>query len=270
MSNNEKVRLEYRESAFQKRLQTFAIIDISHTDLISFFNDAFHFFNDQIYNIQRDNGMIKVGACLSAEFKKVMGLGDGSKTEKQTIYIQTKSGVLDFGTNLERFYHKHNDVITTGSGFTLAAINELVVQANKYQPLHALSYIQLPKYLMTKKAIINVKNNDNQCFKWAVLSALHPVDHQAERVSKYIKYENELNFTGIEFPMKINQISKFERLNDSISINVYHFDSKAKAIFPLRVTKKVKSHHIHLLLLTAEIVYTCVDIDADKNFAVGT
>ena len=39
--------------------------------------------------------------------------------------------------------------------------------------------------LKIKNAIINVKNNDEYCIIWAVLSALYPVAKDARRVTKY-------------------------------------------------------------------------------------
>ena len=59
-----------------------------------------------------------------------------------------------------------------------------------YSPLRGSSYIELPKELAVKKAIINMKNEDDQCFKWAVTRALNPVDKNAAdnrlyRVSKH-------------------------------------------------------------------------------------
>ena len=66
----------------------------------------------------------------------------------------------------------------------------LYVNIAKYTPLKGSSYIELPKYLKKKKAIINVKNQDNECLKWALLSALHPVEHGShpDRVSKYTNH----------------------------------------------------------------------------------
>ena len=83
-----------------------------------------------------------------------------------------------------------------GSGWALSRVVCLYVNIAKYQPLKGSSYVELPKYLQTKKAIVNVKNQDNECLKWALLSALHPVEHGShpDRVWKYKPYENELNF----------------------------------------------------------------------------
>ena len=48
------------------------------------------------------------------------------------------------------------------------------------------SYIPLPGWLEKKKAIINPKNKDNECFKWAVIAGLkwEGIDCHPERISK--------------------------------------------------------------------------------------
>ena len=71
---------------------------------------------------------------------------------------------------------------------------------------HGRSYIPTPKGIEAKEAVVNVQNKDNQCFKWAVLSALHPLAKHANRVFHYKKFENELDFTGISFPVMLDDI----------------------------------------------------------------
>ena len=46
----------------------------------------------------------------------------------------------------------------------------------KCVPLGGSSYIPLSKFLAAKKAIINLKNEDDECFKWAITRALNPVE----------------------------------------------------------------------------------------------
>ena len=60
---------------------------------------------------------------------------------------------------------------------------------------------ELPKNIYDTKSIVNVKNDDHECFKWSVLAALHPAEYHAERLIHYKPFKDELNFTGIEFPM---------------------------------------------------------------------
>ena len=56
------------------------------------------------------------------------------------------------------------------------------------------SYIPLPDHLAKKKALINLKNEDNECFKWAVTRALNPADKNVERIDKKLKEKaKELN-----------------------------------------------------------------------------
>ena len=54
----------------------------------------------------------------------------------------------------------------------------------KYVPLGDSSYISLSKFLAAKKAIINLKNEDDECFKWAITRALNPVEKNSERIDK--------------------------------------------------------------------------------------
>ena len=37
------------------------------------------------------------------------------------------------------------------------------------------SYIPLPDWIMRKKAIINIQNEDKKCFIWCILRYLHPI-----------------------------------------------------------------------------------------------
>ena len=45
------------------------------------------------------------------------------------------------------------------------------------------------------------------------VSALHPVEENAHWVLNYKKFEDGLSFTGISFPVKLNDIPQFEKLN---------------------------------------------------------
>ena len=47
------------------------------------------------------------------------------------------------------------------------------------------------------QACVNVRNDDQQCLKWSLLSFLHPAEKNADRVSKYTAFQEELNFSGV-------------------------------------------------------------------------
>ncbi|XP_054713577.1 uncharacterized protein LOC129223038 [Uloborus diversus] len=138
-----------------------------------------------------------------------------------------------------------DDFQARGSGWVLSKINNLELRINKYNPLRGSSYIELPDKIKNKKAIINVKNEDNICFMWSILSAIHPVDKDPQRVLKYREFKNELNFKGIEFPVALTDITKFEKLNN-ISVNVYGYE---QSIVTLRITDNKREKHVNLFYI---------------------
>ena len=96
-----------------------------------------------------------------------------------------------------------------GSGWRLYAILGSDLEMYKYKPLRGSSYIELPKPIRDKKAIINIQNKkDKECFKWTVLAALHnnEIDRNHERVNKYKQWEDDLNFNNIIFPVAVKDI----------------------------------------------------------------
>ena len=79
-----------------------------------------------------------------------------------------------------------------GTGWKLNSIIKLEIHTVKYNPLRGDSWIDLPDELKKKQAIINVKNTDNQCFKWAVTRALpRPVSYRYRNLRLYTLVEWE-------------------------------------------------------------------------------
>ena len=110
------------------------------------------------------------------------------------------------------------------------------------------SYIPLPEWIKNKKAIVNIKNKDDKCFLWCILRYLYPKERDEERIKDLEKYEFSLNTKGITFPMNINNINKFEKLNPSLpGINVFSVDDK-NTIYPLREAKRDCKNTIDLFL----------------------
>ena len=90
---------------------------------------------------------------------------------------------------------------TRGSGFVLDHVTDFTVVIRQYRPLCGFSYMPTPPSIVKKEAVINVKNNDNRCLQWAILSCLYPSKSNPTRVYSYTKYRDMLNFDGISFPV---------------------------------------------------------------------
>ena len=83
------------------------------------------------------------------------------------------------------------------------------------------SYLPLPDFIAKRKAIINPQNGDEECFKWAIITAdkWTDIDSHPERVSNLMEFADNYNWSGLEFPVSLKQIGKFEAKNN-ISVNV--------------------------------------------------
>ena len=97
-----------------------------------------------------------------------------------------------------------------GSGWYFKEVISLDIHIVDYKPMKGTSFIPLPVFIKRKNAIINMENKDDKCFLWCVLRYLHPREKNASRINHLREYENDLNFKGINFPVKVKDITKFE------------------------------------------------------------
>ena len=124
-----------------------------------------------------------------------------------------------------------------GSGWYFKEVVKLEIHTVEYNPTKGSSYIPLPGWILNKKAIVNIQNKDEKCLLWCILRYLHPKEIHEERLTDLKKYEFSLNTKGITFPLKLKDISKFEKLNRSLpGINVFSVDEN-KTFYPLRMAE---------------------------------
>lgn len=135
------------------------------------------------------------------------------------------------------------------SGWAFLRNLYLEVNINKYNPLRAARFIELPKTLKLKHACINIQNNDSFCFLWCIIASLFPAKSNAHRTSSYPRFENILKTQNMTFPVGFSDIKFFEKNNRDISVNVYGLANKSSIVGPLYKTVNKKKHHINLLLL---------------------
>ena len=126
------------------------------------------------------------------------------------------------------------------SGFTLDKIMHLHIKFHRLVLKRGSSYIKLAKWLQSKKAVINPQNKDEECFKWAVIEALHykEIKHHPERISLLIPYENQYNWEGLQFPVSIKKIDKFEKKNPGIAVNALFSIKKNQNIYTARRSER--------------------------------
>ena len=119
----------------------------------------------------------------------------------------------------------------------------------RYNPLRGGTKISLPKELANKAAIINMENTGNRCFLWCVLRALNPKKKNQQILDEKLKgKENTLNMEGIEYPLSLKDLNKFENQNPTISITVLGYEGKS--VYPLRNSDCTDRGHNIILMLT--------------------
>ena len=138
--------------------------------------------------------------------------------------------------------------ISKGSGWTIKLIKNHYINVVNYNPMKGSSYMELPEGLRNSKGIVNIKNKDNECFRWCHIRHLNPQDKDPQRIKKIDKqYIEKLDYSNIEFPVTIKQINKIEKQNN-ICINLFGYEEKQK--YPIYISKENYQDHMELLLIT--------------------
>ena len=211
---------------------------------------------------------LKFNETLKIKFEKQNGdeLIEESaylNAEKQTVTNDTEIVEL-LQITQQQILNKIQKWISKGSGWTIKSVDGHFINVIKYKPLRGNSYIPLPKELQnSSKGIINMKNNDNECFRWCHIRSLWPQNKHPERIKECDKkYVEKLDYSGIEFPVSVKQYNKIEKQNN-IRINVFGYEKKQK--HPIYVSKEKFNSCLNLLLITeGEVGHYCLLKDFNK------
>ena len=99
------------------------------------------------------------------------------------------------------------------------------------------------------KGLINLKNKDDECFKWCHVRFINPQNKDPERIKKQDKtIASTLDYRGINFPMKARD---YEVVEERLKINVNGFGYENK-VFPLYVSKNSNEQVLNVLSISNE------------------
>jgi len=174
------------------------------------------------------------------------------KTEVKIIHYSSKSKLIMNKTDINQIINDYLDGYrskfnTTGYN-SIISIVKMDLFIAKVQTLNGKSYKELPDFIKNKKAIINIKNDDNLCFLYSVLCGLKTPANHPERVSHYKNRLNELSYKDEDFKdgMSVHKIRFFEKRNN-LNINVYSLEDK-NSIIPVYISSNKETEYplIHL------------------------
>ena len=138
-----------------------------------------------------------------------------------------------------------------GSGSVIDRIDGHYINVTTYKPLNGSSYVKLPSELQnSSKGLINVKNDDDECFRWCHIRFLNPQNTNPQRINRVDKLMiNELNYDGIAFPVTQKQYNNIETQNN-IRINGFGYEKGQP--FPIHISKEEFENQMNVLLITKD------------------
>ena len=183
---------------------------------------------------------------------------------------------------VEHFIEYMETFLEKGSGWIFEEIKSVNLQYSKSKKTRAGSYIETPERLASKKAIINIQNDDNRCIDYCII--YHKISNRFKCVESLLADENcqdktelEKEFKqlkkvmkrpheihvykkymgivkvpeGMTYPIDIQtDIKKYERLNE-MQINVFENVSKKDGdkLLPVYHSSEKKNDVMNIMIL---------------------
>ena len=133
------------------------------------------------------------------------------------------------------------------SRFVFDRVLHLDVNFHQLNLTRGSSYLPLPNFIANRKAVINPHNEDDECFKWEIIAAVNVGIKDPQRVSNLRKFADNYDWSGLEFPVSLKQIGKFEAKNN-ISVNVLGLEGED--IYIHRNSSYKSDREINLLMIS--------------------
>jgi hypothetical protein len=174
------------------------------------------------------------------------------------VHFKSKSGTVTNHEDIEATATFNHQTIlqrietfqNLGSNWRILNIEAHYFNAALYRPLKGSSYMKLPEDISNPmNGLINIKNGeDTMCFMWCHVRHLRPKKNNATKITaKDREFGMTPNYDGINFPVKVSDIGKIERMNE-INLTVLGYKGK-KQFYPIRVSKGEYKDSIELPLL---------------------
>ena len=131
---------------------------------------------------------------------------------------ETSEAINELFKSFLRRYQEGLETKMKGSSFICERADVLYYHLHKISLNRTGSYIDSLKWLKTKRATINPKNKNNECFKYAIKVALNheKIEKNSQRITKIKPFIDTSNWKDIKFPSHSNDWKKFEQNNRTL------------------------------------------------------
>ena len=250
-----RTKIEQVTKALKGYTKSFEISIINNKDPLTQLQNTRKAVEYHIMKILTSMKGLKFVETLEVTFKKFVN----SEIVHKTAYFNSKPQTIINNTEIPEALQLSQQQIlniiaqwvSEGSGWTIQSVDNHYLNIVQYKPMKGSSYIKLPQELRnSSKGLINMKNEDNECFRWCHIRHLNPQDKNPQRIKKSDKQHiQDLDYSGIEFPVTTKQYNKIEKQNE-ININVFGYENKQP--YPIHVSKEKYNNQINLLLITED------------------
>ena len=250
-----RTKIEQTEKALRGYTKSYTISIKNNKDPLAQMQNTRKAIEHRVITLLNEMKGLKYVETLKVTFSKMSGGEIVIKTAYFNSIAQTIINQMEIADSLQlskqQILNKIAQWISEGSGWTIKSVDSHYLNIVKYKPLKGSSYIQLPSERRNSaKGLINIKNEDNECFRWCHIRHLNPQDKDPQRIKKVDKlYVKNLDYSGIQFPVSKKQYNKIEKQN-SININVFCYENKEP--YPIYVSKEKYEDHMELLLITKD------------------
>ena len=250
-----RTKIEQTDKALKGYTKSYEISIKNNKDPLAQMQNTRKAIEHRVITLLNEMKGLKYVETLKVTFSK---MSDGETVIKTAYFNSTPQTIINqmeineaLHISKQQILNKIAQWISEGSGWTIQSVDSHYLNIIKYKPLKGSSYIQLPYELRnSSKGLINMKNEDNECFRWCHIRHLNPQEKYPQRIKKTDQqYVGKLDYSNIEFPVNVKHYNKIEKQN-SININVFGYEDKQP--YPIYASKEKYEDHMELLLVTKD------------------
>ena len=258
-----RVNIIKRRQALRNRVKSFEVSLIEQKDPHKQLYYTTPGVAEELEDILNRDGGMKAQVTLHVLFKKkkIEYRDDGQAEEvfeyKDAYFNSTAFTILNEYQIIEALDKAAEEInnkiavwLSEGSGWIIVEIRSHYVNIVKYLPLRGKSFIPTPEELRNSMmGLINPKNIDNECFRWCHNRHLNLRKKYPQRITKEDRESvKSLDYSGITFPVTINQINRIEKQN-KINIYLFGYDTVKKRPYPIYPSPENYDDNLNLLYI---------------------
>ena len=228
------------KTAFRNATVTWQLKYPTNNGSMEMIDPSVHAMEYQLYQYREDERALKFNMSLHIVFEQAT---DSSVVTEPAVVLVSEQFEVYADTSIDEALQEVSKQLKNriesyegvGSGWVVSHLEALDTTVWKLDPLRASTYHPLASWIRNTKCVVNIKNKDQKCFKYAVLAGLYEPSSKKkpDRLSSYAyteALEDVPEFSMLEFPVSLRNIKKFEKAND-ISVNVYGVEEFGKFYF---------------------------------------